>query len=344
MLANLLDVWILARVVQAACTASLIGLGTVLGLHIALKWRPGQSSEAQLALERRAELVASVIRVSLLFEVLGLALSLLMLDHLVGAIRGAMCAFGVLASTRTGYVGLACTAVTAVACALWVVLHQFDLKLEQPVLTRRKFLALLVLGPLALMDLALVFRFACELDFKVIASCCSVWLDDAAVNTRAAQWGMSPNLAGTLGLAAAGSALLAAVVLWRHPRRITAFALAVSSAVAPLAVLPAILGVVAPYALATPGHLCPFCLFHVQGGYLGWPLFSAIFVASVAGMGSGVVELNRAVIGNPAPAQALQRTLGKWSALAWACALGWALTPIAWYLFRSRGVSVFGRL
>lgn len=91
-----------------------------LGLRIAWRWRPGprpgQSDEAQLTLERQAELVAAVMQVVLGVGIVGLALSVFVADHLVGGIRGAMCAFGVLASTGSGLAGLAVSALAAVAC------------------------------------------------------------------------------------------------------------------------------------------------------------------------------------------------------------------------------------
>ena len=86
------------------------------------------------------------MQVTLILEVLGLGLSVFVTDHLVGGIRGAMCAFGVLASTPTGFHGLFVSVLTAMACGLWVVLHRFDLRLEAPVLTRRKFTWLCALG------------------------------------------------------------------------------------------------------------------------------------------------------------------------------------------------------
>ena len=106
MLTNFLNVWLLARVMQSAVAATLCGLGAVLGLGIVWRWRAGQSDEVQLTLERQAELVAAVMQVALFVGIVGLALSVFVADHLVGGIRGAMCAFGVLASTGSGFVGL----------------------------------------------------------------------------------------------------------------------------------------------------------------------------------------------------------------------------------------------
>lgn len=344
MFTNFLNLWILARVVQASVATLLCVAGVVLGLRIVKQWQPDQSSERQLALERQAELVASVMQVALILEVLGLGLSLLVTDHLVGGIRGAMCAFGVLASTSTGFYGLLASVLTAVACALWVVLHRFDLRLEAPVLTRRKFSWLTAVGALAICDLALVLVFAWQLDFKVIASCCSVWVDSTVVNTHAAKLLWSPTAAGTLGLVAAFVAAMTSAAAGRWPGRLVALGAGGASALAPVAVLPSVLGVVAPHVLGTPSHLCPFCLFHAQGDGIGWPLFSALFLGSVTGMGLGVVELNRGATADAAPARAMQKILGRWSAVAWLCALGCGVVPVARYWLQSGGASVFGKV
>lgn len=344
MITNFLNYWILARIVEALAVALLCLVGTVTGLRVAVRWRWGESSEEQLALERRAELVATVMQVALILKMLGLGLSVFVADHLVGSIRGAMCAFGVLASTKTGYYGLLATFLSAVVCFLWVILHRLDLLLEAPVLTRRKFRLLLLVAPVVLCDFGLVVAFAYELDFSVIASCCSVWLDDNVVSTEAAAFLMSPMAAGLLGCFGAFSAVAAAAAAWRWPQRATALTAGAISALAPVAALLAILWVVAPHVLGTPQHPCPFCLFHAQGDWIGWPLFSAIFVGSVTGMGIGVVELNRGVIADSTPARAMQRTLARWSVLAWTCALIVGVLPVAGYLLKSGGVSVFGEI
>lgn len=344
MLTNFLNLWLLARVLESTVAALLVVLGAAVGLRIAWRWQAGQSDEMQLALERRAELVAAVIQAALLAEIFGLALSVFVADHLVGGIRGAMCAFGVLASTRSGFAGLLLSALAGLACGWWTVLHRLDLRLPAPVLTRRKMLLLVALVPLVLADLVLTVRFVRELDFSVVASCCSVWLDDTAVQTQAARWVVSPNLAGGLGLATAILAVVSTRMAWRKPGRATALAAAGFSVVAALAALPAILGVVSPYALAAPGHLCPFCLFHAQGNWLGWPLFGGLFAAVVTGSGLAVVELACPPDCRLELARPLQRTLARGAAVAWLVVLISGLSPVAWYWIRTGGVSVFGEV
>lgn len=344
MLSNLLSFWIFARVVTAVTAATLCLVGVSVGAWIAVRWRRGASSEEQLSLERRAELVATVMQVALLLSIVGFALTVLVADRLVGGIRGAMCAFGVLASTGAGYYGLLASYVTAVACSLWIVLHRLDMRLESPVLTRRKFLYLIVVAPLCLCDVSLVVVFALQLDFSVIASCCSVWLDGSIASTEAAQVRMSPAAAGLLGLSATLGALAAAAAAWRWPGRVTTILASAVSAVAPVAILPAILFVVAPHALVAPQHPCPFCLLHAQGGGIGWPLFSGIFLGSVVGMGLGVVEVHRGASGDPRQVSVMQQVLARWSAIAWACVLLVGAFPVVRYLVKSGGVFVYGEI
>jgi hypothetical protein len=344
MFTNFLNLWILARVVQAGVATMLCVIGVVLGLRIVKQWQPDQSSERQLALERQAELVASVMQVALILEILGLGLSVFVTDHLVGGIRGAMCAFGVLASTSTGFYGLFVSILTAMACGLWVVLHRFDLRIQAPVLTRRKFTWLIPVGVLALGDFALLVAFAWQLDFEVIASCCSVWVDAAVVNAHAAKLMLSPVWAGALGMGAALVAAATSAAAGRWPGRGIALAACGASAQGCVAVLPAVLGVVAPHVLSTPTHFCPFCLFHIQGGGIGWPLFAAIFLGSVTGMGLGVVELNRGAVRDAVSVREMRRILGRWSAVAWLVALGCGVFPIARYWLQSGGATVFGKI
>lgn len=344
MLTNFLNFWILARLMQSGAAAALCLLGLVVGLRLARRWRPGESSEQQLALERLAELVATVIQVALLLEVLGLGLSVAVADHLVGSIRGAMCAFGVFGSTKSGFYGLWVSALATVACALWIILHRFDLSLESPVLIRRKFLALLLVAPLALADFVMAVVFARQLDFTVIASCCSVWVDQTVLTHQASVFTLPPFWAGVMGLTATLAALGASWFTAHRPRPAVVWFAAVVSALAPYGAMFGILWVVAPHALATPQHPCPFCLLRAQGGWIGWPLFAAILVGSIAGMGLGVVEANRRILGEVGSLRAMQTRLARWSAAGWACALLCGLIPVGRYWLQSGGVSVFGEL
>lgn len=340
-LTNLLRPWILARLSAGLAAALLCAFALFVAWRVLRHWRVGASSEGQLALERRAELVAAVVQVALVVAVIDLALTVLTADRMTHSIRGAMCAWGVFDASPWGFVALATSAAAAAACALWVVLHRLDLRLARPTLTRRKFVALFALAPLLALDLYATARWALDLDMRVVASCCSVGLDDALAGTGAASGGPRA-LTGWIAGSAALGALAASLMAWRRPGRFAAYAAAVLSVLAAAAAIPAILWIVAPHVYETPHHLCPFCLLHADAGGIGWPLFAALFGAAICGAAVGLVESQRARSGEPLVIGALERRLGGWAALGWAATLVLSVAPIVRYAIVSGGASLFG--
>lgn len=340
MITNLLRPFLLARVVSGVAVAVLCIYALVIAWRVLARWRVGATSEGQLALERRAELIAAVVQGALVIAIVDLGLTVLAADRLAPSIRGAMCAWGVLDASRWGFVALGASITLAIGCALWVVLHRLDLRLKRPVLTRRKFLALFAVAPIVIIDLAVTLAWALDLDMQVVASCCSVGLDDVL--------GGSTAEGGPRGLAlyaATGTSALAIVlsaIVWRRPSRLGAIAAAVASAMAAVAAIPAIVWVVAPHAYETPHHLCPFCLLHADVLGIGWPLFAALFAAAIFGTALGLVEAQRRASGEPEAIAEMERGLGRWAALSWIAAVCLAAAPIIRYALVTGGASLFG--
>lgn len=342
MLENLLRPWILARLATGLAAAVLCAVGVVVALRVLRHWRVGALSEGQLHLERRAELVATLVQVALVFGIVGLGLLVVGADRTSAEIRGAMCAWGVLASTDTGFLALATSGAAAAACALWLVLHRLDLRLPTPVLTKRKFTALLWVAPIVWIDLVATAAFALELDLSVVASCCSVSLDHGVAEATGGAAGgprlLAAGVAGVAGLGAIGAALWAR----RKPIAAAAWTATALSLVAAAAAVPAILWYVAPHAYETPTHLCPFCLLHGDVYGIGWPLFAALFAGTVLGSGLGIVEASKRASGAPDEAAAMQRTLGRWTAIAWVAVLVLSAIPVVRFAIVSGGASLWG--
>jgi hypothetical protein len=338
---NLLRPWLLARLLSGTAVAVLCAFGVVIAWRVLSRWRIGASSEGQLALERRAELVAAVVQVALAVAVLDLFLTVLTADRLTHSIRGAMCAWGVFDASPYGFAALGTSIAAASACALWVVLHRLDVSLARPVLTQRKFLALFAVAPLVWLDLGVTTAWALGLDMRVVASCCSLGLDDALGASGAAHGGPR-ELAAWVALASGLGAALASFVAWRRPDRLRAVIASSLSTLAAIAALPAIVWFVAPHAYETPHHLCPFCLLHADVGGIGWPLFAALFGAAICGAGLALVEAQRGRSREPRAISAIERRLAGWSALLWIATIGIAAEPVARYAWVSGGASLFG--
>ncbi|MCA9528788.1 MAG: hypothetical protein KC543_01485 [Myxococcales bacterium] len=348
MLAPVLHPLVLARLMSGLAAALLV----TAALRVA--WRvlrsdserrgqaPGDAgaSEAQIANERQAELVASLVQVALAIAALGLVLTVLAADGLSDSIRGAMCAWGVFSSTRAGFAALGTSAVATVACALWLVVHRLDLRLLRPTLTRDKLAATFALAPLLWLDLGLTWTFFAQLDLSAVASCCSSSLDPGVGHVFGASGGprfLAFGVALALGLAAAASALLTR----RRPTATRSYLTAAASAGAAVATVPAVLGYVAPYVYGTPRHLCPFCLLHADAGGIGWPLLGAWLAGSALGLSLALVARCRRRVDEPAVADDLSRALGRATAVAWLALVALCVFPVARYYVASGGASLF---
>ena len=331
----------MARFLSGATAAVLCVVAIWVALRVLKRWRIGSSHEGQLALERRAELVATLVQAGLMLALMGLVLTVLAADRSADSIRGAMCAYGVFDSTGLAFWPLLTSVIASLGCALWLVFHRLDLKLERPVLTRTKFTALFALAPIVWLDLAVFLGFAGQLDFDVIASCCSVGLDGGVLG----RWGADSSRAGsTIFIAAVALSLAAAAaLLWtrRRPGIASSATAALLSIGAAATMVPAILLYVAPHAYETPHHLCPFCLLHADVAGIGWPLFGTVFAGTALGTATALVEAFRTRSGEPDAVSSLQGRLGRWGALAWAFAAVCALAPVVRFAIISGGASLF---
>lgn len=270
--------YLLARVLLGVAVLAALSHGGVVALRALL--RPtGDTSESALALDRRAELVAATVRVAAICATLGLLGTVLAADRAHESIRGAMCAFGVLTGTEHGLASLATSALLCLGASAWLALHRIDMALVRGDLVRTKLRALAVLVPLALVDLVYVLRFITELDFDVVASCCSTAADAGGVDTGASGMGGSYGyLAGMLVALTAGAAAL--LVARRRATRAAVLAGASLVLLGVLCAIPTVVDVVAPHVYGTPAHRCPFCLLHPEAMYVGYPLLVAAVVAA----------------------------------------------------------------
>jgi len=337
---NLLEPWVFARIVAAVVTASLFAYGAVVGARVLGHAHVEAATEGQLSLERHFELAGSLVRFGAVAQLFSLVLSVLVADRLSGAIQGAMCGYGVVHQNRWGWISLATTTMVSLAAGVLLQLLALDRRVRGLDLMRPLALLCVVIAPAALLDTVLSSAWLGSLDFSVVASCCSTTLGEG--RRAGASFWQGPRVLTTWGaviggMVAIGTALLA----FRKPaRHLVALAGVTALAVVPLAVGAVILEV-APHVYEVPDHLCPFCLFKADAYFIVYPLFGAILLAGIWGLGASAAALvakgEHARMAFPAFAQS--RMIRQ--ASAWAVALAIGALPIGLYALSSPGASLF---
>lgn len=326
MLANLLRPFILARLSLAlAATAA-----CVIGLVAAASWlraeREPLGHPLRIAAERKAELVSALLQTALAASAIGVFTTMVGAERAHHEIRGAMCAYGVLASTEHGFGSLVTGTLAAMACSAWLALHRLDLALVTPALTKTKLLVLFAIFPVLAFDLVTASRFALELDFGVVATCCSSGLDEAGptIGFGASRAHVFPI---TLGLG--GAALLVSIALHRRPSRPLAFATATTVLAFAAAGVAAAVDVVSPHAYGQPTHRCAFCLLGEAAHGIGYPMLFALGLAGCLGAALLAVESERNR--SEGKADGIERTLARWSAVTTFVGLLLLVIPVAIY-------------
>jgi hypothetical protein len=337
---NLLDPWIVLRILAGFTTVGLFLRGSVTSWQVLRHFDAGFATESQLALERQTELASTFLRVGSIVQVGALALTVLAADRLSRSVRGAMCAYGVLQANRWGFVALGVSVGVALAAGVTSQLCALDRRLPGMELARPLAIASLVMTPLAVVDLITTSAFFFRLDLGVVASCCSAQLDVGVLGAKG--FASGPREFASIGAPIAVA--LSALVGWaasRRPRLATVtLAAAVSLATLPLALGATVLEV-APHAFELPQHACPFCLLRADVFGLGYPLFGAIFLATVWSFGA---VLGGLVTRGGAMAEAVAsfvRGRLRCEVFAWLVALVIGAAPVVRYAFIAQGRPLF---
>lgn len=320
---------VLALLAASAATGGLLLYASWHAVAIVRHWELASGSERQLGLERRTYLVSTILRWVLALELVSVFLYVYTADAMAPLFTGAMCAAGSLQAGSGGYAVLVLKLSAFVLSGLWLVLNRADREGYDYPLVRVKYVALLGIAPLLLLEAWLQAGYFASLQPSVITSCCGSLFGRSGDGIGAELAALPPRAASAAFLATSGGALVAAVAFLRWRRG--GWALAGLSAAALPVSLAAVISWVSPYVYELPTHHCPFCLLQREYGFVGYPIYAALLGGTVAGMGVGVLMPFRRTASLAEAVPALQRRLA-WIAAA---LLGALLLLVGWKILSS---------
>ncbi|MFA6465350.1 MAG: hypothetical protein WCT30_06305, partial [Desulfurivibrionaceae bacterium] len=147
-----LNPWSLAL---SLCSLVVLLLGAVAGktaVRVLRFWEPGSDSTQQIRLENEIWLSSTLVAYGLGFQIITLILFVLAADEFCQVIVGAMCATGALLANPYGMPALLVKLFGVFFYGFWILLHQLDIRSEHYPLVRIKYLALLLLLPMLILD------------------------------------------------------------------------------------------------------------------------------------------------------------------------------------------------
>ncbi len=261
-----------------------------LGIRILRHWNPQSSSEEQLLLERKTWLVSSLVNFALGFQILSGLLFLYTLEDIHGLFIGAMCGTGSLNANPIGWLALLVKVLLFFLAASWVAINRLDQRSEDTPLVKAKYRILLILAPLVFLDLYLLHSYFSGLRPAIITSCCGA-LFGLGNDTVASDLASLP-ARETMLVFYASAAICLALLLGCIKQKMAYLRplLFVSTLVFFFVALVSIISFISLYIYEMPSHHCPFDMLQKAYGYIGYPLYIALFGSVFFGLLPGLCQ------------------------------------------------------
>jgi len=251
-------------------------------------WEITSGSELQLSLERQTYLISTLVGYTFVFQLLSLFLFVFIADDLSRLFVGAMCAAGTLNVNAYGYPALILKMINFILAGAWLVLNYVDNKAYDYPLIKTKYLLLLLITPVMLVETAALFLYFLNLHPDIITSCCSNIFSAGASGSGDGGLAITGGSRPTIFFALMGLNLMLGLYVFLT-RGQGAYLFAAMSCGAFVVSLIALISVFSLYFYELPTHHCPFCILQGAYGYVGYPLYLALFGGVVTGIGTGVV-------------------------------------------------------
>ncbi len=288
--------WSIALLVSMAATLFLIGMASITGVKILIFWDADSDSERQITLEGQTWLAAALVENGLAVQIVSFVLLIIAAGEFSNMIAGAMCATGSFLANEYGPWSLYVKIAGIFLYGFWIVLHRLDLRSENSPLIRVKFGYLLLLLPFLLVDGYLLFNYLYNLEPDIITSCCGVIFSDRALKTNFLLFTTPAEIMVTVLYLLAAVLFIGGIVLLRWQKIVkklqTPLYLAYGIAFLIFFLLSLITITIffSSYIYAMPYHNCPFDILHREYGYIGFPIYVALFGASFLAITSCMVS------------------------------------------------------
>lgn len=303
---------IIALLLASGLSALMVAAAVPFAWSVLRRWDLSSGSEAQLRLERRTYLVATLLKIVMATELAALVLFVFNADRMATLFTGAMCAVGTLKVDPWGFPALYLKLAVFFLAGCWLVLDHVDNRGWDYPLIRVKYGALVALAPVLVGSAVVQGAYFLGLRADVITSCCSTLFSGGGVTVTSNSVAALPHGLALSLLAAAVVAVLASggvVLRWRRFGVVHALLSLVAFGVG----MAAIISTISVYVYELPHHHCPFCILKWEYGHIGYALYIPLFVGTVCGLGTGVAGWAARRPSLAAVAPSVARTLAAWS-------------------------------
>lgn len=279
---------IIALLLASSLISGMILYSSFFGFQILRRWDIKSGSEIQLSLERKTYLISTILSYAFSFQLISLFLFIFTADNLHNLFVGAMCAAGTLNVNRFGYPAVILKIVSFLSAGIWLIMNHADNKAWDYPLIKKKYLFLILITPIFLLETAILARYLLSLRADVITSCCGA-LFSTQKEGLFSEITALPALPAKLAFFISISVTILLGLYFLRSKK-GAYIFSSLSAITFVISLIAIISFISLYFYELPTHHCPFCILQKEYNYIGYPLYISLFIATVCGIGIGALN------------------------------------------------------
>lgn len=279
---------IIALIGGSLLLAAFAVYAAAVGAQILRHWDIESGSEQQLALEKKTYLVSSIWTCLMLFEMMSMGLFVYTGEHLHGLFVGAMCAAGSLNVNDYGYVTLFVKLAASFLCGIWLIVNHVDNRARDYPLIRPKYRFVGYLAALLVVEAVFQTAYFTGLEANIITSCCGTLFSEDARTITGEMSALPPSAMTILFFLGMALVLRTGIHFLITGRAAGLFSAAAAGGFV-LGLL-AVISFISVYFYELPTHHCPFCILQKEYGYIGYPLYLALFLGGGSGASAGVLH------------------------------------------------------
>ena len=256
----------------------------IISIAIAWKWDLNSTAPLQYKLEKQSFLVATIIKYIFLLKLPLFLFFIFTADKLSNVITGAMCGAGVVNSVSFGLTLFVYKILNLYLFGFWLVLHTFDMKEESLPYTRAKFLLFAVGFILLVIEIFYEVSFFTSLDVSKIVSCCGTLFSAASSSSISILFSWDKHYF----VYAFYSILFFLVLAYLFKNEVMMF---LGNLFYLLVSIFSLIIFFGTYIYELPTHHCPFCLLQKDYYYIGYFLYTTLFIGTFYGISGAIMSM-----------------------------------------------------
>ena len=248
-----------------------------LSVNIYTRYDKNSSDELQYKLERQSYLASTIIKYIFALKIPLFLFFIFTLDKLSNVLSGAMCGAGVLDATEYGTILVGLKILNIYLFAFWLLLNNEDVKKEYQPYIKIKFALFIALFTLFLAEILLEYYTFFNFEVDKLVSCCGTLYSSTADSMVSTLFSIDNKILVSAFYLNFTLIALSYLTRSKHIYALSNLAFIIVSIIS-------LIMFFGTYIYELPSHHCPFCYLQSDYYYVGYLIYTLLFLGTFNGL------------------------------------------------------------